>query len=322
MRQFKSGYGHDLPGMANKRTRLSQFPDDQPVRMKLFGLGSAGCNMIEGAPFPTVAFSTSSADIARSHADRKILLGQDRLIGAAHSGHSILKRLPEIAGHEVVDLFNNTDLAFLMCGLGGVSGSIGAKLFTSVAQSRGTVDIVLAAVPFSAESERRRELAMSMLRELHRTSALCIEFSNDKLSDLAPNMPMSRAFGLMNGIMLRPVMDMISTVSRSDMGLLRQVVGNATSGRFGLGLARGDDRVERTVKEALSSPWFDFDLGQVPSAIAVYSSADPWEAEIGKVLSGLEARLPNAGILWGSYQDVALGDRIRLSLVLCNRPAT
>jgi cell division GTPase FtsZ len=120
--------------MADKRFRFSQFPDDQRARVKVFGLGSAGCNMIEGAPFSTVAFSTSSADLARSTAERKVMLGQDRLMGISQSSHSILKHLPSVAGHEVVDLFNNTDLAFLMCGLGGVSGSLGAKMFASLAQ--------------------------------------------------------------------------------------------------------------------------------------------------------------------------------------------
>jgi cell division protein FtsZ len=305
--------------MADKRFRFSQFPDDQRARVKVFGLGSAGCNMIEGAPFSTVAFSTSSADLARSTAERKVMLGQDRLMGISQSSHSILKHLPSVAGHEVVDIFNNTDLAFLMCGLGGVSGSLGAKMFASLAQSKGTVNIVLAASPFSAESIRRREFAGKILQELLGTASLCVEFDNDKLSTLAPTLPMSRAFALMNGIMLRPVMDMCATVSRMDMGLLKQVVGKATYGRFGLGLARGDERVSSVVEEAMSSPWFDYDLTEATSAIAVYSAADPWDKEIEKVLSALESRLPLAGIAWGSYSDPALNDRIRLSLIVCRK---
>ena len=303
--------------MVDRRTRLSQFEGDQPLRMKLFGLGSAGCNMVEGAPFPTVAFSTSAADMERSHAERKVLMGQDRLMGAAHSGPSVLKRVPEIAGHEIVDLFNNTDIAFMMCGLGGFTGSFGTKLFTQVARSKGTIDVVLAATPFSAESQRRRELATTMLHEIRGSATLCIEFSNDKLSELAPNLPMSRAFGLLNGIMLRPVMDMCTTMSRMDMGILKRVVGEATSARFGLGLARGDDRVARVVTEALGSPWFDFPLEEAPSAIAIYSSADPWDGEAEKILGELGSRLPKASLLWGMYSDASLNERVRLSLVLC-----
>ncbi len=303
--------------MVDRRTRLSQFQSDQPLRAKVFGLGSAGCNMVEGIPFQTVAFSTSAADMERSHAERKVLMGQDRLMGAAHSGPSVLKRVPEIAGHEVVDLFNNTDIAFMMCGLGGFTGSFGTKLFTQVARSKGTADIVLAATPFSAESQRRRELATTILGEVRRSSCLCIEFSNDRLSDLAPNLPISRAFGLLNGIMLRPVMDMCATMSRMDVRILGQVVGDATSARFGLGLARGDDRVTKVVSEALSSPWFDFRLEESRVALAVYSASDPWDKEAERIVDALGSRLPEAAVLWGSYADPSLGERIRLSLVLC-----
>ena len=305
--------------MANSRFRFSGVSSDQPLRVKLFGLGSAGCNMIEGAPFPTVAFSTSSADLARSHAERKMQIGTERLVGVSNTQHHVLKHLPSIAGHEFVDVFNNTDIAFLFCGLGGVSGSLGARLFSSVAAAKDAVDIVLATTPFSAESIRRRDLAAKILGEMLESTTLCVEFDNDKLSSLAPNLPISRAFSLLNGIMIRPVMDLTSVMSRMDVGVLRQALGNANYGRFGLGLGRGDERISRAVEEALCSPWFDFPLSDVKAAIAVYSSSDPWDKEFEKILALLETRIPSANIVSGSYKDSSLMDRIRLSLLICTQ---
>ena len=287
--------------------------------MKLFGIGSAGCNMIEGVPFPTVAFSTSSADMARSHAERKVLIGQDRLIGVADSGPDLMRKLPSVVGHELLDVFNNTELAFLMCGLGGTTGSLGAKMFCSIAKAKGATALVFAAMPFSAESFIRCGMATSTMHELVHLSSLCTVFDNDKLSSLAPNLPLSRAFGLLNGIMLRPVIDLCATASRSDIPVLRQVVGEATYARFGLGLARGDDRVEKVVSEALSSPWFDYDLKEATACVAICSSSDPWDREIERILGSLEERLPSASVMWGSYSDKSLGERIRLSLLLCKR---
>jgi len=275
--------------------------------------------MIEGAQFPTVAFSTSSADLARSHADRKLMMGIERLVGVSDSKQSVMKHLPSIAGHEILEVFNNTEIAFLFSGLGGMTGSLGTKLFSSVANARGTLDIVLVAMPFSAESIRRRETASRTLSEVIGVSSLCIVFDNDKLSTLAPNLAISRAFGLMNGIMMRPVMDLCVATSRTDLPSVRQVLSGSNYGRFGLGLARGDDRVERAVGESLSSPWFDFPMESVDAAVAVYSAADPWEKEAEKILAVLEARIPQARLLWGIYADQSLGDRIRLSLVLCKK---
>ena len=299
--------------------RLALKSEDQCARVKVFGLGSAGCNMIEGVPFPKVAVSTSSTDLDRASSDRRVLIGQDRLVGIYSSDKELLKHLPSVAGHEIVDVFNNTDIAFLMCGLGGVSGSLGAKVFSAVAQSRNALDIVLAATPFSAESARRRDFASRMLKELRESSTLCLEFGNDQLSTLAPHMPMSRAFKLMNTIMVRPILDLCAALPKTDISRLKRMIGDASAGSFGLGIARGDDRVERTVSEALSSPWFDFDLSETTCAIAIYSSADPWDREMDRVVSLLEPRMPAASLAVGSYADPTLGDRIRLSLILCRR---
>lgn len=275
--------------------------------------------MIEGLPFPRVAVSTSGADLDRAATDRRVLIGQDRLVGIYTSDTELVKHLPSVAGHEILDVFNNTDLAFLMCGLGGVSGSLGAKVFSSVAQAKNVMDIVLAATPFSAESARRRDFASRMLRELRESSTLCVEFGNDQLSTLAPHMPMSRAFKLMNGIMARPVLDLCASLPKTDMGRLRTMIGEASAGAFGLGLARGDGRVDRVVSEALSSPWFDFDMSEAVCAIVIYSSSDPWDKEMDAIVSLLRTRLPSASMLMGSYADPTLADRIRLSVLLCRK---
>jgi len=285
----------------------------------LFGIGSAGCSIIEGAPLPTIALSTSAADLTRSHAERKFMVGQDRLMGLSGTETDVLKQLPEIVGHELLDLFNNTDVAFTMCGLGGLTGSMGSKMVASIARAKGVMNVALVTTPFSAESYRRRELVAKVMTDLLGSCSLVIEFDNDKLSSLAPNLPLSKTFGILNSIMLRPVEDIASTMSRTDVASFGRVVGNATHGRFGLGLARGDERVERVVDEALSSPWFDLDPAQAPAAIAIYSSSDPWDKEEDRISQRLQAKLPAAGILWGSYKDSSLADRIRLSLVICSK---
>ncbi len=305
--------------MPNYRTRFSQSAGSQRVRAKFFGVGSAGCNIIDGVPFPTVVLSTSSADLARSRAERKVLIGADRLLGVADSSPDLVKQLPSIVGHELFDVFNNTELAFLMCGLGGVSGSLGSRMLCSIARAKGATAIVIAATPFSAESIRRREAATKALAGVLSSSQLVIEFDNDKLSSLAPSLQLHRAFDLLNGIMMRPATDLCAVMSRDDVSSFRQILGESSYGRFGLGLGRGDERVDRAVAEALSSPWFDYDLKEVSAAIAVYSAADPWDKEVEKILSLLEERLPDIRLGWGSYADTSLGDRIRLSLILCKK---
>lgn len=302
--------------MPTLRTRFTASTGEQKARVKLFGVGSAGCSMVDGAQFPTVAVSASAADLARCRADRRVLIGPERLNGLSESGPELMKKLPSIVGHELLDVFNNTEIAFVMCGLGGTTGSLGAKILASVARAKGSLGIVLAATPFSVESARRREFAEHTVRDLMGVSSLCIEFSNDKLTSMAPNLPLSRAFAIQDAIMMRPVMDLCSTFARADVTAFREVVGRFTYGRFGLGLARGDDRVERAVHDALTSPWFDFELGSARAALVIYSAADPWDREEERILSEVSERLPCSSIMGGSYPDPSLGERIRISVII------
>lgn len=255
--------------------------------------------------------------MARSSADKKLRMSPERLAGLAAPDASVIKQLPSIAGHELLDLFVNTDFAFLMSGLGGAAGSLGSRVFSVVARARNVPAASIVTCPFSAESIHRREMADRSLDILVKTSDLCIVFDNDKLSSLAPNLQLSRAFGVLNGIMMRPVKDICSAIGTSDISVLQKAVDGSEYARFGLGLGRGDERIERVVSEAFSSPWFDFDVRAATAAVVVFSAADPWDKEAESAISRVEEKLPSARLLWGTYADSSLRDRIRLSLILC-----
>jgi cell division protein FtsZ len=306
--------------MAGRNVTFSQFRGDEPVRAIMVGIGSAGCNMIAHSPVPCVAFSSSQADLDRTEAEEKVLISPQKLVGLAQTDLSVIRQMPSVVADEIRIPVTDIDVMFAMAGLGGLTGSVGAAVVSSFARASGVFCVAMTAGPFSAESERRRSLAEMYSRRIAADVDLMIEFSNDSLSDMAPNLPMSRAFAVMNGIMHRPVIDLLSAGTRKDVRVLRATIGEAVRGRLGLGLARGDERVSRVVGEALSSPWFDFDPEEAEAAVVVYSAADPWDREFGEIVELLQARLGEVRMIHGSYSDVGLGDKIRLSLVLCRAP--
>jgi len=244
------------------------------------------------------------------------LITPQKLVGLFQSDPAVLSQSPSVAGDELHRLFKDTDIAFLMAGLGGVSGSLGTAVLGQLAKSNGALSVSLVASPFSAESERRREFGAKCLRRIVSSTDACVAFGNDALSDLAPTLSLSKAFAVMNGIMHRPMLDMAKILDVRGLRTFRRVVGETRYARFGLGLGRGDERVLRAVDEAFSSPWFDFDTRGTAAAIAVYSAADPWDREQTRMIEQVQQRLGDANVLYSSYPDENLGDRIRLSLLL------
>lgn len=307
--------------MAGDIVNLDAVAKGDSLRLRTYGVGSAGCNMVAASRFPSVAFSTSSADAERSGSDRRLVVTTERLTGLYLTDSNIIAQMPSVLGNDVLGLFGETDAAYLMSGLGGVAGSAGAVVLGQAAMSRCPLTISAVALPFSAESERRRSFALKCSRRMMSSVDLCLVFTNDALCSLAPHLPLSKALDVLNGIMLRPAMEMSNVLGRANVGAFAEAIGPSSHGRFGLGMARGDDRVAKVIEEALSSPWYDFPVADAEAAIAIYSSADPWDKELASIIDGLRIAAPDARIATASYMDAILRDRIRLSLMLCRRPS-
>ena len=307
--------------MAGNLTNIDSTARGDPLSLRTYGIGSAGCNMVARSRFPSTAVSTSSADVVRTQADRKLVMTTERLVGLYQTDPKLVSQMPSVLGDDVLSLFDDTDAAFLMSGLGGVTGSVGTCVMGAAAKAKCPLTISAATLPFSAESERRRNFAMKCSQRIMSSVDLSLVFTNDALSSLAPHLPLSKAFDVLNGIMQRPAMEIASVLGTVSVNAFRRAVGSNAHGRFGLGVARGDDRVAKVVEEALSSPWFDFPVAESRAAIVIYSAADPWDKEFVKILDSLRVVVPDAEIVCGSYGDPTLQDRIRLSLVLCTERA-
>ena len=289
------------------------------ARVKAFGIGSAGCNMIARSAVPSVAFSTSEQDLGRSGAAERVLVTPEKLVGMYRTDPVILCQSSSVVGEDVRRLVTDTDVSFLMAGLGGASGSLGTAVLGQLSKWKGALTVALVASPFSAESERRREFARKSLSRIVDGTDICVVFGNDALSELAPRMPLSKAFSLMNSIMHRQMLDLATVLDQGGARKLKRACAGTSLGRFGLGLGRGDERATRAVEEAFSSPWFDFPASDADVAIVVYSTADPWDKERDRMLEMVEERLSVSKIVCGSYKDASLGDKVRLSLLLLRR---
>lgn len=317
--RFKFLYQH-WQTMASDLVSLDATARGEPLRLRSYGIGSAGCNMVSASTFPSVAFSTSAADVERSRAARKMVVTPEKLVGLYNTDPKLVAQMPSVVGDDILALFDEADVAYLMSGLGGVAGSLGTSVLGRAAKARRIVAVSALALPFSAESERRRTFALKCNGRIMSDVDLNIVFGNDALSSLAPHLAISKAFSLLNRIMHRPAMEIAMILGRASARKLVEVIGPNVDGRFGLGMGRGDGRVAKAVEEALGSPWFDRPVERTGAAIAVYSASDPWDKELSSMLEALRTAMPDARIAYGSYADAGLGDSVRLSLVVCREP--
>jgi hypothetical protein len=96
---------------------------------------------------------------------------------------------------------------------------------------------------------------------------------------------------------------------RSDFGGCKHV-------RAGVGIASGLDRGLRAVDEAFTSPWFDFDVSTARTALVIATAADMDDVQLQKIVKDVSLRLPNTRIRYAGRVDAAMGERMKLVLLL------
>jgi cell division GTPase FtsZ len=70
------------------------------------------------------------------------------------------------------------------------------------------------------------------------------------------------------------------------------------------------------VDEAFTSPWFDFDVSTARTALVIATAADMEDVQLQKIVQDVSLRLPSTRIRYAGRVDPAMGERMKLVLLL------
>ncbi len=255
-------------------TRRHSSSDQPDLLIKIVGLGGAGSNaldriMLDGLTgAELVAMNTDSQALAGSVAPVKVPLGQTTTRGLGAGGDpEIGYAATEEAAGEIRAALEGAQLVILCVGLGGGTGSGGARLIAALAREQGALVVVLATQPFTFEGRRRAVQADEALAALRRDAALTICFENDKMGDaVAPLAGIQDAFAVADQTISQTVRALTALARRRGlMHLGFDELATALRGPgeaaprclFGYGEADGGNRANEALARALKSPLMD-----------------------------------------------------------------
>src|SRR5256712_5331841 len=107
-----------------------------------------------------------------------------------------------------------------------------------VARVVGGASVAVATVPFTIEGPIRRQLAEAQLRLLQKRADGVVTFSNDRLLQVARDLPLTKAFAALGAIMARPAAELGAALARSYLAPIRPTPGSVRELRFGNGAIR------------------------------------------------------------------------------------
>ena len=299
------------------------------ANIKVFGAGGCGCNMVtwlfnKGISGATVyAANTDALHLSVTKADDKILIGKELTRGLGAGGKPKVGR--EAAKEALSDLkkaVGGADMVFVLTGMGGGTGTGAAPVIAQLAKETGAVVIGVVTMPF--ESERARiDKAEFGLQELREVTDTCIVLDNNRLVDIAGQLPIEQAFAVANELISTMIKGIVETITlpsliNLDYADVSAIMKNGGVAVIGIGEADTQDRVNEAVKQALTHPLLDVDYrGATGSLIHITCGPDLKLEEfdnIGRIVS--ENLSPEANVIIGARISKEFTGRVRVITIM------
>ncbi|MEK6864651.1 MAG: cell division protein FtsZ [Nanoarchaeota archaeon] len=309
---------------------LEKLLSMQKSKIKLIGVGGGGNNSIsrmsevgiEGCE--TVAVNTDAQDLLYTNADIKILIGRDTTKGlGAGSIPQVGEQAARETEAEIKQALQGCDMVFITCGLGGGTGTGAAPVIAEIAKKMGALTIAVVTIPFEMEGARRYENAMWGLERLDSNVDTLIVIPNDKLLELAPDLPMYTAFKVADEILTNSVKGIAELVTKTglvnlDFADIKTVMRDGGVAMIGIGESDGKNRAIEAVEKAINNPLLDVDItGANGALVNVAGGPDMTLEEARKVVEAVSSRLSDdARVIWGAQISEDLQGTIRAMLIV------
>lgn len=309
-------------------TELESLIAKQAANIKVVGCGGGGNNTInritevgiKGAD--TIAINTDAQDLLYTNAVKKILIGKNITKGL---GAGSIPKIGEEAAREneqeIKQALQAADLVFITCGLGGGTGTGSAPVVADVAKKMGALTVAVVTMPFNMEGHRRYQNALYGLEKLEQIVDTLIVIPNDKLLQIAPDLPLNTAFKVADEILTNAVKGIAEMVTKTglvnlDFADIRTVMGNGGVALIGLGESDSENRATDAVQHALGNPLLDVDItGANGALINVAGGSDMTLEEARQVVEAVSSKMDeDANIIWGAqiYEDLERTIRVML----------
>lgn len=309
---------------------LEELLAKQRATIKVVGCGGAGNNTISrmtdvgiiGAE--TIAINTDAQDLLYTTADKKVLIGKEITRGlGAGSIPKIGEEAAKESEHDLKQVLAGADMIFITCGLGGGTGTGSAPVIAEIAKKLGSLTVAVVTLPFAMEGHRRYENAIMGLEKLEKVVDTLIVIPNDKLLELAPDLPLHTAFKVADEILTNSVKGVAELVTKAglvnlDFADIRAVMGNGGVALIGVGESDTENRAVESVEKAINNPLLDVDISGANGAlINVAGGPDMTLDEARKVVETVSVKLDeDARLIWGAQISEDLEGTIRTLIIV------
>ena len=299
------------------------------ANIKVIGVGGGGGNAvnwlykkgIRGAEIAAINTDKQHLDIIE--ADKKILIGRDLTKGLGAGGYPEVGRdAAKESLHELREFLQGADMVFITAGMGGGTGTGGAPIVAQIVKDMGAIVIGTVTMPFDIERARidKAEFGLQQLRNICDT---VIVIDNNRLVQIAGNLPIQQAFAVANEListMIKGIVEIIAVPSlvNLDYADVKAIMSKGDVSVIGIGESDTEHRVDESVKRALTNPLLDVDYAGASGALIHISGGNDLTLDevsrAGELVT--EALDPDANVIWGARISDDLSGKMRIMTII------
>jgi cell division protein FtsZ len=299
------------------------------ANIKVAGVGGAGNNMVgwlhkkgvKGAEI--IACNTDKQHLDMTTADRKFIIGEELTRGLGCGGFP--EKGAEAAKEtlqEIKEVMKRADMVFVCAGMGGGTGTGAAPVVARVAKDNNAIVIGTVTMPFKIERARidKAEFGLQQLRQVCDT---VIVIDNNRLVQIAGNLPIEQAFAVANELVATMIKGIVETISvpslvNLDYADVKAIMTNGGVAAIGVGASDTNNKVEEAVQGALSNPLLDINYrGASGALIHVSGGPDMTLDEINRIGELVTESLDDdANVIWGARIDEKMLGKITIMSII------
>ena len=309
---------------------LESIIQKHAARIKVVGCGGGGGNSvsrmreigIKGCEI--IAINTDAQDLLYTLADHKILIGRELTHGlGAGSNPKVGEQAARESEQEIKKKLGEVDMVFVTCGLGGGTGTGAAPIVADLAKKAGALTIGVVTLPFIVEGQKRLENAQHGLERLAACTDTLIVIPNDKLLEIAPELPIHTAFKVADEILTNSVKGITELITKAglvnlDFADVKAVMSDGGVSLIGIGESDSKDRAKEAIERAIKNPLLDVDITNAKGALVnIIGGTDMSLDEYRQVMEILGSKVaPDAKIISGAQISADMEKSMKVLLIV------
>ncbi len=303
---------------------------ESTARIKVIGIGGAGCNAInrmidegmQGLEF--IAINTDSQALLVSRAEHRVRIGDKVTRGLGAGGNPEIGRAAaEESKDEIRQALAGADMVFITAGMGGGTGTGAAPVVAQICREMKALTIGVVTRPFTFEGPRRGKSAEEGIRNLKESADTLIVIPNDRLMQIIDKkVTMVQAFGQADDVLRQGIQGISELITvpgliNLDFADVRTIMSEGGAALMAIGVGKGEDRARAAAEMAISNRLLDITIDGARGILFNITGGDDLTMyEVNEAAALIkESAHPDVNFIFGAVIDPSLQDEIRVTVV-------